>query len=204
MMLIKFDQLDPAQPAQHEVSEAVAPLIEQLQQKLKTNEARLLELQAQLQAAQTKPQETPQGSPQGQKLDQKDVEQKLGAAEARADQAEKALQDFQKDLSQRIDARVELIAAAKRLLGPDFKHVGLTDRAIREAVLTKVGQRSDGKSDGWVEGAFEAVLARPAGSIDALGQLVVPKADSKDPIPESPDVRRSKALEAAHQAWNRK
>jgi hypothetical protein len=202
-MLVKFDSLDPAQPQQHEVSEAVAPLIEQLQAKLKTNETRLQELQAQLEASKT----APKAPDEPAKLDSKDIQQKLGAAEARADQLEKALKDAEKDLGQRIDSRVELIASAKRIMGPEFKHQGLSDRAIREAVLTKQGTRTDGKSDGWVEGAYEAIVSRPGGSIDALGQVVVPetKQDRKDAPPvESLETRRQKALDAAHQAWTTK
>lgn len=207
-MLIKFDEQDPKAP-QHEVSEVVAPLIQELQQKLKTNEARIVELTAQLAASSSvTAAATASTAPAAgaQKLDSKDADAKLGAAEARADQAEKALKDAQlasqKDLAERIDARVELIGTAKRLLGPDFKHQGLNDRAIREAVLTKVGQRSDGKSDGWVEGAFEAVSSRPQGSIDSLSAVVVPViGERKDDALESP---RSKALAAAHQAWQPK
>lgn len=200
-MIIKFDE------AEHEVSEAVAPLVTQLQETLKTNETRIQELTALLAASEAKV--TAAAVIEPVKQDSKDLDAKLGAAEARADQAEKALQDAkeaaQAALDSRVDARVELITAAKKVLGQDFKHQGMADRAIREAVLAKAGQRCDGKSDGWVEGAFDQVTQGHSGSTDSLRNVVVPgpQAERIDSQQDSTESARSKALEAAHKAWRK-
>lgn len=135
-----------------------------------------------------------------------DSEAKLGAEVARADQAEKKVAELEnqirtdaeqhvKDLDQRVEARLALVDQARKLLGREFKADGLTDRQVREAVLSKAGSRFDDKSsDDYIRGAFEHVAQSPHGSVDALAGVVVPpvpsdKKDTKDKKPTADEVR---------------
>lgn len=125
------------------------------------------------------------------------IEQKLGAQTARADLAEKRVQELEgqirtdsearsKDLDARVEARITLVDQARKILGREFKADGLSDRQVREAVLTKAGSRFDEKSsEDYVRGAFEVVTQAHAarGSIDGLAPVVVP------PVPQKQDAK---------------
>ena len=91
--------------------------------------------------------------------------------EGRADALDKDLQKAKDDLEQatdpaqiqkRVDARTELERAARTVLGSEAKLDGKTDREIKEAVIVEAAGgelKLDDKSDGYVEGRFEAAIA---------------------------------------------
>lgn len=157
-------------------------------------------------------------APKADSVDPKDLETKLGAAETRADQAEKRAATLEsqirtdaeaavKDLDQRVDARIQLVDAARKVLGKDFDAKGKTDRQVREAVLIKAGQVCEGRSDAWIEGAFEFAAKATPGSLHALASVVgppsiPPKADTKDK-PASAEEARAARIKANQDAYKR-
>lgn len=64
-------------------------------------------------------------------------------------------------LDKRVQARVELVSAAKKFLGDSVDLVGKTDRQIKEAVITKTNSnfKGDGKSDDYINAYFDSMTA---------------------------------------------
>jgi hypothetical protein len=62
-----------------------------------------------------------------------------------------------------VAGRIALCASASKVLGPDAKLDGLTDRAVRELVIAKSDPavKFDGKSDDYVLARFDTVIASP-------------------------------------------
>lgn len=73
---------------------------------------------------------------------------------------EKAKQVSADELDKHVEARVQLIDAAKQLLGDAFDFTGKTDREIKEAVIstTKQDFKGDGKSDDYINAFFDATV----------------------------------------------
>lgn len=150
--------------------------------------------------------------------DSKELETKLGAAEQRADQAEEKVAELevqlkadkeaaQKDLEQRVDARIKLVDSARKVLGKEFDASGKTDREVREAALSKAGQSCENRTDAWVEGAFDVAVNSPSKSVDGLASVVVPpvpteKKDAKDK-PKSAAEIRAESIKAKSELWKR-
>ena len=111
-------------------------------------------LQAQLETAQTKA-----GTVDALQGRYDALETKLEKAEKDlAD--EKAKQVSADELDKHVEARVQLIGAAKPLLGDSFDFVGKSDREIKEAVIstTKQDFKGDGKSDDYINAFFDATV----------------------------------------------
>ena len=64
------------------------------------------------------------------------------------------------EIQRRVDARVDLVSQARKVLGEDEKLDGLSDREIREKTIAKIRPefKADGRSDDYVLGVFEAAV----------------------------------------------
>lgn len=65
----------------------------------------------------------------------------------------------QDELDSKVEARVGLISEAKPYLGDEFEFKGQTERAIKEAVITKINPdfKGDSKSDDYVNAYFDSM-----------------------------------------------
>lgn len=111
-------------------------------------------LEAQLESAQTKA-----GTVDALQGRYDALETKLNKAEKDLED-EKAKQVSADELDKHVEARVQLIGAAKPLLGDSFEFTGKTDREIKEAVIstTKQDFKGDGKSDDYINAFFDATV----------------------------------------------
>ncbi len=119
------------------------------------------------------------------------AEKAQGAAESTA-KAEKTRADAAADpkaMDARVEARVQLIGQAKKVLGGEYTGAGKTARQVHEEVLTKVraDAKFDGKSDDYVAGAFESCVRedgqRPTSAVERellKGKLPGAREDESD------------------------
>jgi hypothetical protein len=111
----------------------------------------------------------------------KDAEKAKTDADAQKAAAEKSGTDAQAKADEKIQARIELLDAARGILGADFKPtkkdgektVPMTDKDIRVAVLTKVDAslKLDGKSDEYIAVRFELACDAVKTDRGALGKV---------------------------------
>ncbi|CAM2949065.1 MULTISPECIES: DUF2213 domain-containing protein [Enterococcus] len=95
------------------------------------------------------------------------VEGERDALQSQVDNLTKELQTAKENsltgdaLDKRVQARVELVSAAKKFLGDSVDLVGKTDRQIKEAVITKTNSnfKGDGKSDDYINAYFDSMTA---------------------------------------------
>lgn len=104
--------------------------------------------------------------------DTKEIERLRGENEvlkARVSDLEKA--SSAASLDARVDARLALRESARKVL-PEADFTGKSDREVMSAVVAKAHPaiKVDGKSEDFLRGTFEAVIAAPA---KALGELAV-------------------------------
>jgi hypothetical protein len=96
------------------------------------------------------------------------AEKAQGAAEGKATDLQKRLDAAvdPKAMDARVDERVQLVAAAQRVLGNEYSVTGKTARQVHEDVLKQVRADSkyEGRSDEFVAGAFENAISGSAGS----------------------------------------
>ncbi|EPF4505839.1 DUF2213 domain-containing protein [Enterococcus faecalis] len=93
------------------------------------------------------------------------VEGERDALQSQVDNLTKELQTAKESaltgdaLDKRVQARVELVSAAKKFLGDSADLVGKTDRQIKEAVITKTNSdfKGDGKSDDYINAYFDSM-----------------------------------------------
>ncbi|MEO4053383.1 DUF2213 domain-containing protein [Solibacillus sp. CAU 1738] len=73
---------------------------------------------------------------------------------------EKAKQVSADELGKQVEARVQLIATTKPLLGDSYDFAGKSEREIKEAVIstTKQDFKGDGKSDDYINAFFDATV----------------------------------------------
>ncbi|MFX3616232.1 MAG: DUF2213 domain-containing protein [Sporolactobacillus sp.] len=119
-----------------------------------TIKARLDSLEAQLDAANTK-------AANADKL-----QGSIDALQAKFDAKETELVEAKKqnltqdELDAKVESRVGLISDAKPYLGDEFDFKGKADRAIKEAVITKINAdfKGDSKSDDYVNAYYDSML----------------------------------------------
>ncbi len=122
----------------------------------------------------------------------KQLEGKLGAAEAEATSL-KARVDSAADpkvLQARVDARVQLVTAASKVLG-ELDLSGLSDRDIQVKALCKADPafKADGKSDEYVAGAFGTLRVQE----DAAAKS---RSDANEEAKETKEVTKKDAATA--------
>jgi len=132
------------------------------------------------------------------------------AATARADAAEKARTDAAEGATAAIAARVELMTSARAVLGPEFKMDGLSDRAIKCAVVKAVEKvdlvatRSDdyvtARYDAATERAGAAALALAGVRADGAAPWMKPAAGDAEGAPDEETARKKMEAESAN-AW---
>lgn len=89
------------------------------------------------------------------------MEAQLEAKQAELEEAKR--NTFSEDeMNAKVAARIELVDAAKPLLGDSFDFMGKTDRTIKEAVIATAKQdfKGDGKSDDYINAFFDATVER--------------------------------------------
>lgn len=86
------------------------------------------------------------------------LETKLEAKEAELEEAKKATLTADA-LDAKVQERIQLVEAAKPMLGDSFDFTGKTDREIKEAAIatTKSDFKGDGKSDDYINAFFDAI-----------------------------------------------
>jgi hypothetical protein len=134
------------------------------------------------------------------------------ATDAKAEAA-KVKTDATEGADARIDARLELLDAARAVLPKDFVFKGKTDKEIRVAVITKVDPnvKLDGKSDGYLERSFELACESVGKDRSALGKTAeivndatgTPAKSVLDAAYEKADAERKAASEAGPPAGAR-
>jgi len=88
---------------------------------------------------------------------------------AKAEQARMDAEDPSK-LQAAITARVELLSKAKKILGEGAEIDGLSDRKIKEAVISKVNpeMKFDDAEDGYVNGGFDHIVSSYKSKAESL------------------------------------
>jgi len=88
-------------------------------------------------------------------------------------------------------ARLELTEQARKIAGPTFDATGADPVAIRRRALEAVGRKLDGKSDAYIEAAFDLALEAPAQTIGAVVDSIttVEKPAADDPMQALYDAR---------------
>jgi len=101
---------------------------------------------------------------------QAELQTRCDAAEGKVEQLEKDLKDAQdpKLVEEKVQAMAVLRTDSAKHLGDDFDYAGKTEREIKCAVITAHNKeaRFDGKSDGYVDGMYEVVVAKDAPESD--------------------------------------
>jgi hypothetical protein len=123
------------------------------------------------------------------------------AAEDKLTAAEKARADAAATFDARVNARVELCANAKRVLGDDFK-MDMTDKAIRAAVVTKLtGRDVSERSDAYVDAAYDHAIENATDAATATAATRVAAVAPKQDAASRLDAERAKMIEANRNAW---
>lgn len=106
----------------------------------------------------------------GSKTDLEKAQAKLDSANAEVSKLQADLKEMPAKLLTQAQARASLEVQARKILGEGFELKGKTDAELRRAVVEKAQPKLklDGKSDVYVEAAFDQVVER---------------ADSADPVP---------------------
>lgn len=119
------------------------------------------------------------------------LEAERDAARADAEKSKKDLDAQKASEASRIDARLNLLDAARSVLGKDFEAKGKTDREVREAALRKLDPsvKFDGKSDDYVAARFDLAIEGAKKDDAAVGAVNVvsstPAAPSKSRLDEA-------------------
>lgn len=146
------------------------------------------------------------------------LEAERDAARRDADKAKAELEEQKKSEVARVDARIDLVDAARGVLGKEFKHSGKSDRDIRIAVLQKVDAKADfaNKSDDYVAAAFDLATKKVDEERTSLGGVNETTTNPKPTEPtksvidtayEKAEAEAKKAHEAgppANAAWRKK
>lgn len=145
--------------------------------------------------------------------EQSTLQAKLDGLTEQHTKAKQELVELPGKLRAEMSARADLLGHARRVLGPDIKLDGKTDRQVREEVLKKLSPNVvlDAKDDTYVAVRFDVALEgfkEPSAS-DKLREAVtggtdpkVGRADAKDD--SDPAKARAEMVERNHAAWNPK
>ena len=108
-------------------------------------------------------------------------------------------------LSKAVSDRVSLEKGARKILGPEVKLDGKTDREVKVAVLVKTDEKfdADGRSDEYVDGRFDHVVAAAPDrnhSREKVAGVIVggrkPRADADNETPIDDESRIDSAESA--------
>lgn len=107
-------------------------------------------------------------------------------------------------LDSALEARVALREKARKVVGDGVDFAGKTDREVKVAAIkaTRSDFNDDGKSDAYVDGAFEYAVDASTKSAAALGKLNQDAASAKPPV-DSVEEARKQMIER-HMALNGK
>ena len=102
----------------------------------------------------------------------------LTAVQARADQFEAQIAKMRETEPARIDARVELVSHARRILGSDYNHTGKQDAQIMRDVVLKISPKLKDRLDahkadaGYLRASYDAALELDASRVDSSGEVL--------------------------------
>ena len=122
---------------------------------------------------------------------------------AKLDDAASQIKQLKADLSvapekirAALDSRMALESDARKVLGADVKLAGHSDVAIKRAVAEKAtGMKLDGRSDVYVDAAFELALTRQAEKTDVDGILAPKQNPVQGNLENITDTRAQSALD---------
>jgi len=103
-----------------------------------------------------------------------------------------------------VNARLALHESARKVLGPEAKLDGLSDRAVMESVVKTADPecRFDGRSDDYLRGRFEAAVSGFAASQKKLADLNKTASGAREDSGEDPIAEaRKKMAERNANAW---
>ena len=96
--------------------------------------------------------------------------------EAKNDSLEAKLENANKGQDTRIDARVNLVATCRSILGDSFKTDGVPEIDLQKAVVAKArgwdAKKLDGKSAEYISAAYELAVEDEASRVDSSGALL--------------------------------
>lgn len=103
------------------------------------------------------------------------------AAKAKTDKLEADLKAEREGMSARVDARVNVIAKASKMLPSDFAFAGKSNREIQEAALKATAPKFDAKdrSDDYVSARFDAASEHVGEAVSGLRVKPTPKPAGK-------------------------
>ena len=110
------------------------------------------------------------------------------------------------EIQKRIDARVDLLEQARKVLGAEEKLDGLNDREIREKTIAKAKGEEvnfDGKSDDYVCGLFEATVSAAKPRNDALGAARAAGASAAQEGRADAKTAREQMIERNRNMWKK-
>lgn len=124
---------------------------------------------------------------------------------AKAEKARCDAEDPSK-LQAAVQARVELVSKASKVLGEDTDFVSLTDRQVKEAVISKISPdaKFDSLSDDYINGRFDHILETYKNKQESLANArkVAETATKSSNKPEASDIRKAK-LDLYANAWKK-
>jgi len=143
------------------------------------------------------------------------AEAKVTTEKARADKAEGERDSFKNKLAEvsdpkrfddAVNARIDLHAKARKVLGKDADFSGKSDRDVMSAVVTKADssfKMDDKTSDDYLRGRFEAAVSSPAATDSAARVRKDAKTATETPPPagSSPAQKREDQRKANANAW---
>lgn len=105
-----------------------------------------------------------------------------------------------------IDARLEIVAKAKRLVGDSFDYKGKSNAQIMAEVVSAKGLKVDGKGPDYVEARFDSLIEEADKTDSANASLVSLQAPTKTPGPVEVKVDRAYSarenmVQAGRDAW---
>jgi hypothetical protein len=145
--------------------------------------------------------------------EQSTLQAKLDGLTEQHAKAKKDLAELPEKLRTEMSARADLLGHARRVLGPDIKLDGKTDRQVREEVLKKLSPNVvlDAKDDTYIAVRFDVALEgfkEPSASEKVRAAVTggtdpkVARTDAKDD--PDPAKARAEMVERNHNAWNTK
>jgi hypothetical protein len=123
---------------------------------------------------------------------------KLDTMQAKLDTLEAQLAESRSNEGQRIDARVNLVATCRRIIGDDLRTDGVSEVDLQKQVIAhcnpSMKAKLDGKSADYVRAAFEMALEHEASRVDSSSEIL------EATNPANMVRADGEELEAAHKA----
>lgn len=147
----------------------------------------------------------------GSRKDEGDGDDKVAALEAKCDSLAEQLEEQKTAFDARVGQRVRLVTDAQRICGAEWKAdkddgEPKSDAEIMREIVLKVrpNARLDGRSEGYLEGAYEDACDRfdeQAKSSDRLLEVVKNRQPKTDEAPVGPEAARLKMIAEQRSAW---